>query len=117
MVINIPYPIIIILILFLLYSNTYTKPYRNKFRYNPKWKTVSYAIRAANHWTCNRCKQNISKHKHLLHAHHKDGNSKNNNYSNLESLCIHCHALEPGGKHKDLQRTPEYQQYLQIYNT
>lgn len=38
---------------------------------------------------CNRCGYN--KHKPVLQVHHKDGNNKHNDSSNLEILCANCH--------------------------
>lgn len=53
---------------------------------------------------CNKSKwmkQNIP-----LELHHKDGNSKNNNLSNLELLCPNCHAQTDNyrGKNKKVER-------------
>jgi len=36
----------------------------------------------------------------LYHVHHKDRNTKNNNPTNLEALCLTCHSFEAGTGHE-----------------
>ncbi len=45
-------------------------------------------------WTCSECHVNCREHQHLLQRHHKDRNPSNDEPSNLEALCIVCHAKE-----------------------
>ena len=44
-----------------------------------------------------------------LHAHHKDLDKSNNDFSNLEALCVYCHANEPN--HSHMKGTRQYREY------
>lgn len=44
-----------------------------------------------------------------LHAHHKDLDKSNNDFSNLEALCVYCHANEPN--HSHMKGTRQYKEY------
>lgn len=54
---------------------------------------------------CDRCK--IKKAKHL---HHKDQDNTNDDQSNLQPLCLSCHATV----HAELKKTPEYKERKRI---
>ena len=62
--------------------------------YTEDWPAISEAYREIKNYTCERCgvQMNNSFDQHYIHVHHKDGNKTNNRTSNLECLCIRCHA-------------------------
>ncbi len=49
-----------------------------------------------------------------LHCHHKNTLKHDNNFSNLQALCIRCHAEEP--QHSQVRKLMEYHEYLRIRN-
>jgi len=57
-------------------------------------------IRDRDNHTCQECKQTEKKLSYKLHVHHIDYNKKNNNPSNLISLCRSCHS-QTGYKRND----------------
>ncbi|NVK41166.1 MAG: hypothetical protein HWE39_07970 [Oceanospirillaceae bacterium] len=63
--------------------------------YSDDWKQVSDKFRASRHFTCDSCRLDLNAHKHLLHAHHVDGNKRNNQVANLMALCADCHRKQP----------------------
>lgn len=63
--------------------------------YTADWASISERVRIQAKWKCKDCGVNLSEHRHLLHAHHKDGNRGNNKPINLEPLCCVCHQMQP----------------------
>jgi hypothetical protein len=59
--------------------------------YSAAWPQISSSLKTLRGWTCERCYVNLSDHKHLLHAHHRDHHKANNSLFNLQALCISCH--------------------------
>ncbi len=58
--------------------------------------------------------------KRFIHVHHKDGNKLNCNISNLECLCILCHANEDERHLKNFQKKrmqTEIKSFLKIYDS
>ena len=64
------------------------------FGYVHGWEQISKAYREKQNYTCERCGLHIEDplDRRFIHVHHKDGNKANNSNSNLECLCIDCHA-------------------------
>lgn len=64
------------------------------FGYTRDWETVSRKYRESKNYTCERCGFHPASEydKQYIHTHHKDGNKLNNDVSNLECLCMKCHA-------------------------
>lgn len=65
------------------------------------WDDISRRVRNESSWTCKKCKvdlRSISLRK-WLHVHHINGNKSDNHSENLVSLCVVCHAAEPGHGH------------------
>jgi hypothetical protein len=64
--------------------------------YTLNWKKISALFRSSKNYQCERCTLQVESNsdKRFMHVHHKDGNKTNNKSSNLESLCILCHAFE-----------------------
>jgi hypothetical protein len=69
--------------------------------YADDFKGISRSIRSAANWCCQQCGINLSapENRKWLHVHHKNGLKHDNSRSNLEALCIGCHAKEPGHAH------------------
>lgn len=63
--------------------------------YPEDWAEISSRFRESRNWQCENCKVNLESHKSLLHTHHKSGVKSDNTLSNLEALCILCHAEQP----------------------
>ena len=72
--------------------------------YTEDWETVSFSYRLAQHWKCEKCGKNCIDNKSDLHVHHKDGNKRNNSYSNLMALCSRCHSEMPYHEHMKMLR-------------
>ena len=64
------------------------------FGYVKKWQQISDAKRLVENYTCEICGYQADNmfDRRFIHVHHKDGNKLNNKLSNLQCLCIHCHA-------------------------
>lgn len=76
-----------------------TKSRLNTFRqdgYHSFWEQLSTGYREKIHWRCENhgCRLNLENDHGYLHTHHINGNKENNSASNLEGLCLLCHALE-----------------------
>ena len=67
--------------------------------YAENWHNISRKRREEVNWQCEQCGVNLSKHKNLLHCHHKSGNVTDNSSANLLVLCILCHAKQPQHAH------------------
>lgn len=63
--------------------------------YAENWPALSEAYRASKGFTCEQCGLDLSSSKYLLHAHHVDGNKRNNQVTNLKALCADCHRKQP----------------------
>ncbi len=63
--------------------------------YAKNWSQRSTQFREQRNWTCEKCRVELSDHKRLLHCHHKNGDITNNSDSNIEVLCVLCHAEQP----------------------
>lgn len=64
------------------------------FGYTKNWEYISQSYRESKDYTCERCGIKIDGvyKKIYTHVHHKDFDKTNNDESNLECLCIRCHA-------------------------
>jgi hypothetical protein len=67
------------------------------FGYTLDWQKISYKFRKEKEFTCENCGIQIEEiiDRRFIHVHHKSGNKLNNRRTNLECLCVLCHA------HKD----------------
>lgn len=63
--------------------------------YLDNWPERSRQYRASVFWTCESCGLDLSSNKNLLHSHHRNGVKSDNSNSNLQALCIECHARQP----------------------
>lgn len=65
------------------------------FGYTRDWESISLAYRKKHNYTCECCGLEITDSygdRQFVHVHHKDGNKLNNEESNLQCLCLYCHA-------------------------
>lgn len=62
--------------------------------YTRDWEEVSYKFRLARDFECQGCYARLADHQHLLHVHHISGDKGDNSESNLQALCLLCHAEE-----------------------
>ena len=72
--------------------------------YTSDFASVSLAVRGSRNWVCECCGGDFSFHRSVLHTHHLDGNRGNNRPTNLQALCIACHANQPLHGHMRLTR-------------
>lgn len=85
-------------------------------KYPANFGEISTAYRRRIGWRCEQCGivlADVSLRRYL-HVHHKDGGQHNNVDSNLEALCVYCHALEP--MHSHMKRTMQYDEFVRIWN-
>lgn len=75
--------------------------------YSDSWHDISYQLRKSKNWSCSKCKVELSKYKHYLDAHHKNGIKSDNRPANLSVLCRVCHSNEPN--HEHMKREKSYQ--------
>lgn len=83
-------------------------------KYARDWRLIANALKRRKNFRCeglNCPSRDLSDRasRRFLHAHHKDLDKTNNDFSNLEALCIYCHAQEPGHEHMKL--SPDYRAY------
>lgn len=102
-------------------SLQYNEPLHNDItaptnKYPENFGEISSAYRNRIGWKCEQCgivlaDTNLRRY---LHVHHKDGGQHNNVDSNLEALCVYCHASEP--MHSHMKRTMQYESFVRIWN-
>ena len=64
------------------------------FGYTKDWEEISLAYRTSQSFTCEECGLQITDpfDRQYIHTHHKNGNKTDNRLSNLQCLCLRCHA-------------------------
>jgi hypothetical protein len=74
-------------------------------RYTRDWSAIARRHKIYSGWQCSNCGVYCGGEpddRRLLHVHHRDLNSRNNDLSNLEALCVVCHSERPGVGHRRL---------------
>lgn len=61
-------------------------------QYTKDWNSISNTYKKSQNWVCEQCGVNLINNKILLHTHHINGQKNENNHSNLNALCVCCHA-------------------------
>lgn len=75
--------------------------------YPEHWQQLSLEVRRKRHFTCESCSRSFKPDEsRFLHVHHRNGLKYDNSHSNLEVLCIICHAEQP--MHGHLKAHPDY---------
>lgn len=84
--------------------------------YSKNWPTISKNIKMARGFQCQNCntilKQSDSKY---LHVHHRNGLKYDNSESNLDVLCIACHAEQP--LHGHMKATSDYKTFIATHQS
>ncbi|ALP65205.1 HNH endonuclease family protein [Paraburkholderia caribensis] len=82
--------------------------------YAQDWPEVSERTKQQRGYRCGTCsivlRQTDSR---FLHVHHRNGQKHDNRDSNLDVLCIGCHAEEP--MHAHMKRLSDYKTYIERY--
>jgi hypothetical protein len=85
--------------------------------YVDDWRLIARSLKQKKRFRCegpNCPRRDLSDQsiQRYLHAHHVDMDKSHNRFSNLQALCIYCHANEPG--HSHMKATPDYRRYLSM---
>lgn len=87
---------------------TYTASTAPLDTYPRNFSDISRRVRERANWRCEECRRDFSPEhwRRYLHAHHLNGDRRDNVPANLRSLCIVCHADQP--LHHHLKSDPRY---------
>ena len=74
------------------------KPTHQIYRgcYTEDWQRIAVERKESANWVCEKCGEDFSEQKSLLHAHHINGVKDDNRMKNLAVLCYRCHGKQPG---------------------
>jgi hypothetical protein len=82
--------------------------------YPSNWPDISEAFKQKNGHRCMKCRLELKGLKsRYLHVHHVNGQKNECQDSNLEVLCIRCHADEP--LHSHMKDLPDYKNFLATF--
>ena len=91
------------------------REFEPSFDYQSEWfRKLSQQVRNLQIGKCEQCGINLSNDHIYLDAHHIWG-TQYNSLSDLEALCIGCHAEQPGNGHLLLGNEPRYQKFMRKY--
>lgn len=81
--------------------------------YTSDFDAISDNYRTYRHWRCERCTLELKNDKRHLHVHHRNGLKWDNEFINLECLCLGCHAESSG--HERMKFSHEYRDFMAKY--
>ena len=83
--------------------------------YSDDFNEISQKVKAGSRWHCQECGIDLSglERKKWLHVHHKNGLKYDNSRSNLEAICISCHANKPN--HGHIKTSLNYNEFMKAY--
>lgn len=82
--------------------------------YPANWEEIKERVRAQRGLQCEQCRKILGQAgRRYLHLHHRNGQKHDNTDSNLELLCIACHAEEPS--HAHIKNMPDYISFMRQY--
>lgn len=64
--------------------------------YVADWQVISLAYRDSVGWRCEQCDVRLPGDPDLLHVHHRNGVRSDNQWGNLQALCVECHKKQLG---------------------
>lgn len=79
--------------------------------YTDDWEKISTEYKESRNWTCENenCGVNLREHKKYLHCHHKNHKRSDNQWENLQALCVLCHAEQ----HSHMSPSPEARELIE----
>lgn len=82
--------------------------------YSEDWPLLAEKLKKLRGYKCESCGlELIGTDRKFLHGHHKDGQKSNNDPSNIEILCLGCHAEEP--MHSHMKTSIQYKHFFDNY--
>ncbi len=78
--------------------------------YTKDFEQISYSFRAINDWRCSNCGIGLENNKEFLDTHHINGIKSDNNLTNLECLCVCCHANKY--LHDHMKKSKKYATFI-----
>ena len=88
------------------YNDIYQEVEVDIFGYPRGWQRISREFRREKEYTCENCGIKIDDpiDRRFIHVHHKSGNKLNNRRSNLECVCVLCHANKDSRHEQNFER-------------
>lgn len=80
--------------------------------YTPNQEDLSRAYKEKVRFQCQECNVNCSDKSSLLHLHHINGDPSDNSRSNLQVLCVACHARKPF--HAHMLKNNTYKKHIEL---
>lgn len=82
--------------------------------YPANWNGISAAFKASNGYRCMQCQLVLGgSDSRYLHVHHRNGQKNQCQPSNLEVLCIRCHAEQP--QHEHMKESADYRNFVATF--
>ena len=82
--------------------------------YSDDWGIISEGIKQKRGYQCEACKRKFEGFdRQYLHGHHIDGLKSNNQSTNIEILCIACHADQP--MHNHIKNSIQYKNFMKKF--
>lgn len=83
--------------------------------YPKNWSVIAKKYKEKQNWICEKCGWRPAKQeeRRFLHLHHKNGDKRNNFSTNLQVLCIKCHA-NIDSFHGRIKNNSDYREFLKL---